>query len=366
MQKISCYLYPNRIQLLADLAGFPVEYTNVYQRQIKIFKGVDNVIEFDVKNADQKRIDLSVLDDLTMHVVDASKNSVGEYPVTAFNQVTRLGLASVTIPAMDLEEINPQYLYYSITYTKTVDSNTSTHLLYADTRFEGMGILALEGSALPVTRSVRKYDTFTAEIDLKGVPTWQSSAIPLRFYEAIPTAQSNVQIYLAGMVGSVWVEATRNTTINTEAFKHADYLWSATYTSSAPGNGLVTVPTIDVGDYQYIRVRYTTPISTGVGATFTVSKNSNAYDVKVKFGGTGYSVGSQMRILGSVLGGVDGINDLVISVTGVEGNGSQNTASYFMSSITNISHTGIASNGTATYIATGTNISGKIDKVIVS
>ena len=42
MQKISTYLYPNRIELLADLAGFTVEYTNVYQRNIKIYAGIDN------------------------------------------------------------------------------------------------------------------------------------------------------------------------------------------------------------------------------------------------------------------------------------------------------------------------------------
>ena len=61
MQKISTYLYPNRIELLADLAGFTTEYTNVYQRTLKIYNGIDNTLEFDMKNADQKRIDLSTL-----------------------------------------------------------------------------------------------------------------------------------------------------------------------------------------------------------------------------------------------------------------------------------------------------------------
>ena len=44
MQKLSSYLYPNRIELLADLAGFSVEYTNVYQRNVKIYNGIDNKI----------------------------------------------------------------------------------------------------------------------------------------------------------------------------------------------------------------------------------------------------------------------------------------------------------------------------------
>ena len=79
MRKISSYLYPNRIELLANVAGFTTEYTNVYQRTVKIYKGVDNVIEFDIKNADQKRIDLSenpVLTDLYLNVMDAQGNAL--------------------------------------------------------------------------------------------------------------------------------------------------------------------------------------------------------------------------------------------------------------------------------------------------
>ena len=62
MQKISSYLYSNRIQLMADVivldSAYPVEWKIVYQRPINIYKGVDNVIELDVNNADQKRMDI--------------------------------------------------------------------------------------------------------------------------------------------------------------------------------------------------------------------------------------------------------------------------------------------------------------------
>jgi len=61
MQKIQSYLYPNRVILIADLAGFTVENTIVYAKTVKIYKGVDNVIQFDVQNADQKRLDLLTL-----------------------------------------------------------------------------------------------------------------------------------------------------------------------------------------------------------------------------------------------------------------------------------------------------------------
>ncbi len=59
MQKISSYLYPNRILLTTDLAVHPTEYRIVYQRKFKIYKGLDNELLLDIKNADQKRIDVS-------------------------------------------------------------------------------------------------------------------------------------------------------------------------------------------------------------------------------------------------------------------------------------------------------------------
>jgi hypothetical protein len=65
MQKIQSYLYPNRVILLADLAGFTTENTVVYAKTIKIYKGVDNVIQFDVQNADQKRLELVISPSIT-------------------------------------------------------------------------------------------------------------------------------------------------------------------------------------------------------------------------------------------------------------------------------------------------------------
>ena len=71
----------------------------------------------------------------------------------------------------------------------------------------------------------------------------------------------------------------------------------------------------------------------------------------------------EAKVIGSLVGGIDGINDLIITVNGVEGGGS----SYAVSSITAVTWTGIASVGnTGTYIVTGTNITGKIESVTVS
>ena len=98
MQKISTYLYPNRIELLADLAGFTVEYTNVYQRNVKIYNGIDNTLEFDIKNADQKRIDLSTLTNIELNIMDAGGLALPNSPYTLTPTAIK-GIASVTIPS---------------------------------------------------------------------------------------------------------------------------------------------------------------------------------------------------------------------------------------------------------------------------
>lgn len=377
MQKISSYLYPNRVQLLVDLAGFTTEYTNVYQKNVKIYKGIDNTLEFDIKNADQKRIELitnptstppkvAIVTDIRLTVLDAAGHELPNSPYTVEPSASIKGIAVVTIPAADLEDLGHQFLQYNVRATK--DSNDV--LLYGDTLFGAMGKIELVGNVNGINRPNRVYDTFTAEIDLKGTPIHHSSAIPAKFYEAVATTDLSFEIAVAGdvnipgsgFVGSIWLEATTDSTISVNSFKNADYLGSYTATTAAPRISPVSFDNILVKKYNYFRVSYQTPFENGIGATFTVTKTNSTYLVVIKSGGTGYAIGSQLKVLGSLVGGVDGINDIIINVDNIESFGS----SYSISSILTISWTGAATPGNGTYIVTGTNLTGKIVSVTVS
>jgi hypothetical protein len=358
MQKISSYLYPNRIELLADLATFTVEYVNVYQRTVKIYNGIDNTIEFDIKNADQKRIDLTTLGLIELNVMDASGYELpnSPYPITP---TSMKGIATVTIPQEDLADLTEQFLKYSVTTIK----NGNDVLLYTDSRFGAVGTIELVGSAMPLLRQDRVYDTFTAEIDLKGQPIYHSSAIPTKRYEAVPTEQFSFDIELLGFSGSVWIEGTKNHTINTEAFKGAVYLRSQTFDDFT---GTWSPDALLVDEYQYFRVSYATPTATGLGASFIVTTTGTTYNVQVRAGGTGYAVGAKIRILGSTLGGVDGINDLIVTVQSVDGASTGYISSYSVSSAVGVTWTGLAVESPGTFIVTGKNITGKVDRVTVS
>lgn len=256
MQKISTYLYPNRFELLADLAGFPVEYTNVYQRNIKIYNGIDNTIEFDIKNADQKRIDLSTLVGIEMHIMDVGGQALpnSPYTVTPLNQTTHKGLATVTIPFDDLTDLTDQFLSFSVNARK----DGRDIMLYGDTRFGAVGKMELVGSAMPTFRDTVEYTSFYS--DLTGTSTiiqnqtnYHTSAIPVKFYEAVATTNIDVVVKPVGFVGTVNIEATTQTTIAVESFKNSV---KATQVFDSPRDEDIVFSDFPIGNYAYIRVTF--------------------------------------------------------------------------------------------------------------
>jgi hypothetical protein len=277
MQKISTYLYPNRIELLADLAGFTTEYTNVYQRTLKIYNGIDNTIEFDIKNADQKRIDLSTLSVIRLNLMDAAGNALPNSPYTVSSTAIK-GIGTVMIPEADLTDLTDQFLKYSVTCIKAgVDT-----ILYADSRFGAVGTIELVGNAMPTFRDERVYDTFTGEIDLYGNVIQHSSSIPTKFYEAVPTQSLSFDIKTIGYIGTITLEGTTASTISVESWKNAvplrTYIVSSRVSETVPiAFSWTNVP---IEKYNYFRVKWTqytlsvagvfNPIPSGKVASITV------------------------------------------------------------------------------------------------
>jgi hypothetical protein len=249
MQKISSYLYPNRIELIADLAGFTVEFTTVYQRNIKIYNGIDNVLEFDIKNADQKRIDLSTLTSISLNVMDATGNKLPSSPYV-ITPTTIKGIGSVIIPRNDLISLTDQFLIYSVTAVK----NNMDVILYNNTKFGAVGTIELIGNALPKTKPEREFKTFTGEVDINGFVVNHSSSIPAVYYEAIPTTQINFAITITGFIGTIWLEGTTHSTISLSSYSNAVKLRS--FTTGIATTTDVLFNNVDIGDYKYFRILY--------------------------------------------------------------------------------------------------------------
>jgi hypothetical protein len=265
MQKIQSYLYPNRINLLADLAGFTVEYTNVYQRTVKIYQGVDNVLEFDIKNADQKRIDLTTVSSLRMNLMDQSGNGLPNSPYTVTPNAPITGISTVVIPSSDLAGLDPQTLKYSVT---AVDSEDRTIPLYADSRFSAIANIQLVGSAVPVAKKSVVFDRFSGEINFMGNVINHSSAVSTKVYEAIASQALSFFVTVSiGFVGKIYVEATKDSTISVESWAKSPKTVIFDNSNGTPTQVItnITSPEMPIGDYNFMRVSWVYPDVWAVG-----------------------------------------------------------------------------------------------------
>jgi hypothetical protein len=359
MQKISAYLYPNRTEIIADLSDFSTEFKSMYNRNIKIYNGIDNTIEFDFKNADQKRLDLNQFSIMELHVMDVSGQALDNSPYR-ITPTSLKGIGKVTIPELDLTELDKQCMKYSVTAIK--DGNDI--MMYTNTYFGAVGTIELIGDAVPTYRDPIIYDTFYSEIDHLGIPVHHSSSIPVKFYEAEKTQSVSLEIKVMGFVGSIWIDATSDDTISVESYRKAGKPFGSWTRSATDGLYTGIIPfgnNLTIDSYSHIRVSYQTTTGNGIGATFDVQCLDGEYMVTLHTGGTAYNVGSLIKVPGSQLGGIDGENDLFITVQSLM-NAGTSLSSYIQSSIASVTWTG-TSVGTGQFRISGTNWSGFIDKI---
>lgn len=274
MQKISSYLYPNRIEVIANVAlpesTCPVEWKIVYQKPIKIYKGVDNVIELEVKNSDQKRIDLFGKT-IKFVLMDQTNREIDTYNVTVVDDGSTAcvkGVARITLPESALAALDTQYLKFS-SYMVNTD-NTKT-LLYGDSKYGAQGFIELLDGVVPSTREVRTYEDFQQETNYNGrtveerTETYYSSAIPVKFYEAVPTTTTDILVNVTGFMGIIKIQATKKEVVGHEAFLNTDI---QTTEFTTPRSTPVAFTDIDTTDITYLRVAYIS--SAGTVDSFTV------------------------------------------------------------------------------------------------
>jgi hypothetical protein len=261
MQKISSYLYPNRIQLLTNLDdesnNNQVEWRIVYQRTIKIYKGIDNVLEVDVKNNDQKRISL-LGKQIYMVMFDQANNEVNRYLATNLeddSSQTGRGLARIHILSMDLVNLIPQSFNF-VVYMQNGDS--ALEILYGDSKYGARGTIDLLNGINPKPSLNKRYDNFRQETNYqttqKHIITYYSDPMPVRFYQAVPTTILKVTAYVTDFVGTISIESTQNETFSHEAFLKAP-IQTQTFTQAR--NTPVVFDNIDVTEITYLRLKYT-------------------------------------------------------------------------------------------------------------
>lgn len=211
MQLIPRYLYQNKINILANDIGFGVEYRPVYSRQIKIYKGVDQKIQFKMLNADQKPVNINGTV-VVFEAWDDEKDQVmlKECTIVDDGTTAKRGLCYVTITENDLLNLPSQYLSYVVYFKETCDTSEIT---YTDRAFDACGSIYLDDCTHPTIKKSIEVNNFKTESN-----AWVAGSDDLTKICAMPKQNKNeaihtVQFYTDainsnGYIGNIKIQGT--------------------------------------------------------------------------------------------------------------------------------------------------------------
>lgn len=117
----------------------------VYSKVLTLNKGVDNQIQFQFLNQQQKVVDISGME-LTFRILNASANKV-VLAKTINLTLPLTGIATIEIEPAEIESIPSQRCYYTIEYTK--NSGNTNYAVYMDQIAGSRGDLVIADSVLP-------------------------------------------------------------------------------------------------------------------------------------------------------------------------------------------------------------------------
>ena len=275
MQFNPVYLYVNKLDVFTTPADTwsTERYRRVYNRNLKIFRGVDNRIDIQVRNSDQKTTNLTPPVDpidnqpyvnvLVFNLVNQdTKDLVLQKDFTAIDLST--GKVTITLTERELLDLDNGFYNYSI--IKELRNNLdedSTALgyeiiskipLYMDSQYGATGTIEITGDVYGGVADSVNVSTFNYTN-----PFTQGAAEPFPFYtsEIIDTAPNTspaypihtFQFYTTNYTGTVEIQAS----LDTQGATPRETKWA-------------TVATVDLlteryknvtGKYNWFRIKHT-------------------------------------------------------------------------------------------------------------
>lgn len=356
MQLNSVYLYPNKVDVFTNLGTWKTErYRRVYNRNLKVFRSVDNRIDFQVRNSDEKAT--SVENSYIVFKLTAVDTQELIIEKDCSIQSSTTGKVYINLSEAEVRELDLGFYSYSLTQeTRTyIDTNNYTVIaktpLYVDAQYEISGLIEVRGDAGGILRPsivVNKFEYVNPATTGYTDPAYYFSSI-INANPETSTGNSlhTLQMYMNNFTGTVTVQGSLS--------EGGDpHVWSDVAVRQYEGSYLEYINV--TGKWNWLRLKYQ-PTSPNSIASFTVQQTIlGNYIVNIGNKGRAYSQGQQLTILGSNLGGESPANNVTITVTNTD----------TMGGITGFTYTGVSYNGVRTYtLSPDQNInSGTIDKIL--
>ena len=203
MQTVSRYLLNNLV--IVGITGYHGRNPVVYDRRIKLYKGVSNPISFTFKNEDQKAQDITAKT-FEFNLIDSeTKQSVVTRNLTILDDgstITKKGTASITVTEGDLLTLDAKFYNYAI---REVAADNTRTVTFADSFYNAAGTIEVLDGAYPDFLDSTEVNNFTSTT---GPLDKTSGAI-----DANPGINNNVAlhtiaVYTKSFSGSLRIQGT--------------------------------------------------------------------------------------------------------------------------------------------------------------
>ncbi len=355
MQFNPVYLYSNKIDVFTNpLGAWTTErYRRVYNRNLKIYRSVDNRIDIQVRNSDQKASNITGSVLVFNLVTRETKDLILQKDFTPIDLAT--GKVTVTITEDELLDIDLGAYDYTIVkeVRESLDSTNykvvSRIPMYTDSQYDVVGTLEVLGDVLGTVEPSLVVDKF-------------------EYVNPFAVGDETPKYYISSIIDAL-PQNYKGSSLHTFQFKHTNYTGSVMIQGSLDDQGATPSKWVDItsvdlitenyknitGKWNWFRIKHI-PTGSSDTAMFVVNQTmAFEYNVSVYNAGVSYNVGDVITIAGNKLGGELGTNDLTITVTSVDTAGK----------ITGIDWTGLSYPGVKTFVLSGdaSNV-GTIDKVL--
>jgi len=215
----SFYLYPNLVNAYSIEFGFETtqRFRNVYQRNIKISRGVDNYLDFNIKNQDQKNIDIT--DDylvLTILNPETQELLLRKDGIQTTDSSYVNGRVRFNITKTDVATIEPGYYQISLVKENRTYIDVDNYVVdssipfYINTNFDMLSTLEVLPGIDGEPKPSFVIEEFTEEwrTNLDEDPVYYSSIINANPELSTPSSIHTFAFYTTGYVGDVVIEAS--------------------------------------------------------------------------------------------------------------------------------------------------------------
>jgi hypothetical protein len=218
MQNNPVYLYPNQIDVYTNISNsWTVEgYRKVYNRKLKIFKGVDNKLDFTVRNRDQKSLNIAGAS-VVFNLIAREQKDLIISKDCIISDATK-GRIYVNLTDLETRDLESGFYSYSLVKENRQPINdneytvTSKIPLYIDSQFETISTIEILGDVYGeavTSLEITKFDYQNpATTGYEDPAYYISSLIPAQANLSTANTLHTFQFYQTNYSGSVTIQGS--------------------------------------------------------------------------------------------------------------------------------------------------------------